>query len=76
MRIARRLATTSLLDPASAWAAIDAILSDSGVVAAPRPIESALAEKSGRGGKEGCAGTVGPDVSPRAAEGVTDPFLI
>jgi len=52
MRIARRLATTSLLDPASAWAAIDAILSDSGVVAAPRPIESALAEKSGRGGKE------------------------
>ncbi|KAF9452178.1 hypothetical protein P691DRAFT_257502 [Macrolepiota fuliginosa MF-IS2] len=46
IRIARRLATTSRLDPASAWAARGAIEIDSAVAAAPRPMESALAAKS------------------------------
>ena len=53
--MARRFATTSRFDPASAWAAVGAFRIDWGVGATPSPIESAFAAKlyDGRCGREG-----------------------
>jgi hypothetical protein len=56
IRIALRLATMSRLEPPRARVAAVAFWAESTVFGPPKPIESARAEKSGRGGREAWRG--------------------
>ncbi|KAF9652137.1 hypothetical protein BDM02DRAFT_178776 [Thelephora ganbajun] len=74
IRIALRLATMSRLEPPRARVAALAFWTASTVFGPPKPIESARAAKSGRGGREACrggnaAGGVGSAVKFKDSEG-------